>query len=73
MAIAPARASFASIVEALWAVCAVSITKSEAMALNTTGALGQVSMRVRACERYTPAPGWAPWHAAMPFVCSAAA
>jgi len=42
--------------EALWAVCAVSITKSEAKALNTTGAMGQVSMRVRACKRYPPAP-----------------
>jgi hypothetical protein len=42
--------------EALWAVCAVSITKSEAKALNTTGAMGQVSLRVRACKRYPPAP-----------------
>jgi hypothetical protein len=42
--------------EALWAVCAVSITKSEAKALNTTGAMGQLSLRVRACKRYPPAP-----------------
>lgn len=40
----------------LWAVCAVSITKGEAKALNATGAIGQVSMRVRSCKRYPPAP-----------------
>jgi hypothetical protein len=40
----------------LWAVCAVSITKGEAKALNTTGATGQVNMRLRSCKRYPPAP-----------------
>ena len=40
----------------LWAVCAVSITKGEAKALNTTGAFGQLTMRVRSCKRYPPAP-----------------
>ena len=42
--------------DSLWAVCAVSISKSEAKALNTTGAIGQLSMRVRACKRYSVAP-----------------
>lgn len=39
----------------LWAVCAVSITKGEAKALNNTGAIGRVDLRVRSCKRYPPA------------------
>ncbi|GDX76501.1 hypothetical protein LBMAG41_15770 [Cyanobium sp.] len=42
--------------DALWAVCAVSVTKSEAKALNSSGAMGQVSMRTRACKRYSSSP-----------------
>jgi hypothetical protein len=40
----------------LWAVCAVSISKGEAKALNNNGAIGQVALRVRACKRYSSAP-----------------
>lgn len=40
----------------LWAVCAVSITKGEATALNNTGAIGRVALRVRSCKLYPPAP-----------------
>jgi hypothetical protein len=40
----------------LWAVCAVSITKSDPKALNNSGALGQVAVRLRVCKRYPPSP-----------------
>lgn len=40
--------------DALWAVCAVSLTKSEAKALNNSGAFGELSMRMRSCKRYSP-------------------
>jgi hypothetical protein len=40
----------------LWAVCAVSITKGESKALNTSGTTGMVDLRVRSCKRYPPAP-----------------
>lgn len=42
--------------DALWAVCAVSISKGEIKPLNNSGAMGQVSMRLRACKRFPPAP-----------------
>ena len=42
--------------DSLWAVCAVSFSKGESQALNSSGAVGQVSLRVRACKRYPPAP-----------------
>ena len=42
--------------DALWAVCAVSMSRSELRALNNAGAMGQVALRLRACKRYPPAP-----------------